>query len=176
MRYNPEIDAVEVYYNGQWYNIMTTNIQTMIPKMTSNVCNVGEASAAVNESGSEAYRAFDRSESTYACAGSIGNHTLTREAWVAFTFTYPRCATRVSLRNYAPNGLYRCSRFKIQASSDGITFVDLTDTLALPENTLVHYYNLNNTEEYIVYRINIIDVSWAHGGAVGIGDMQLHGN
>ena len=147
MRYNPETDNIEVYYNGEWIVWKNANVQelsALIPTMSAN----SQGGYVVSMTGTlkgNAYLAFDNNDTTRAQYYRTSDGTFT----VDITFPNPVCAKRLYLYLLCN----RVSSCIISASADGSIY----DTLTSFElsSTLGTKYDVtfDNNNEYTKYRL-----------------------
>ena len=106
--------------NGYLPDPNNPNIE-LIPTMTSNTNPSGTVSA--NAETQPAYCAFDGNESTYWYTYENTG------SYIQYKFDKAKCVRKILVQTYfsGSNGLIK--KFKVQASNDGSTFIDLTDTI-----------------------------------------------
>lgn len=167
------------YYNGYlqytpdngvtWVNFYNTAPEVaLIPAMTSNTTPSGTASASSYNSGHEAYKAFDRDDTTY---WSPTNGSTSGS--VQYDFGSQKVATKATVK-----GLYasevRIKNFKIQASNDGVSFVDLYSGVYPNDNTEpVETIDLNNVTGYRYYKLEVLDT---YGNDAAVKEFQVLGH
>lgn len=153
---------------------LSTILDKSVPAMTSNTTPSGEASAStVWKSGYEAYKAFDNDTATAWTANTHLN------SWVAYQFTSAFCLKAVLLKSdYMSNtSLYGLGDFKVQASSDGTTWDDLTQTITNSHGVDPFYVVLpTNNATYNRYRI-FVELSGTRNNQkfCGLATVQFYG-
>lgn len=138
----------------------------LIPTMTSNTTPSGTVSASAETQ--PAYYAFDGNEDTYWY--TYGNEG----SYIQYKFEQARCVRKISVQTYYSgyNGLIK--KFKVQASNDGSTFIDLTDTIinSNQSDKGKSEYTINNSEKYLYYRVYTVE----SGAYSGWRSIQMYGN
>ena len=149
-----------------------------IPKMTSNTAPSGVASASsyynVGGISCPAYLSMNKElisvdTNWYAPAGYITNQ------WLQYKFTTPVWCYKVTLTNgnsTQPGCLPK--NFKIQYSSDGITFYDaITNVTQNLNNTLQTFNVCAASGKNLYWRIFCIDTWISKDGFLGIGELDF---
>lgn len=146
------MDEADKYGYGEWVIVDNTTTpptwgaKGCVPVMTSNSAPYGTASDNSHASQQEAYNAFDGDESTYWNANSI-----TSNGYMQYKFVNPVCVKKIYISDGSIN---RLKTYKIQASNDGSTFTDITDTLTYDNNN--RYVNIENDNYYLYYRLYVL--------------------
>ncbi|MGE5403500.1 MAG: fibronectin type III domain-containing protein [Candidatus Saccharibacteria bacterium] len=146
----------------------------LVPIMTSNTSPSGECNAITNESGVEAYKAFDRNPSTWwnGCNG-------TPPGWLSYTFPQPKVITKYSIQNYpgyqSTAGRYDPMNWTFEAYN-GSSWV------TLDSQTNQHFsagerkeYSFTNTTAFSAYRIYVSACGSSNSPQVVIAEMELMG-
>ena len=138
----------------------------LIPTMTSSTNPSGTVSASAETK--PAYYAFDGNEDTYWY--TYGNEG----SYIQYKFEQARCVRKILVQTYfsSSNGLIK--KFKVQASNDGSTFIDLTDTIinSNQSDKGKSEYTINNSEKYLYYRVYTVE----SGAYSAWRSIQMYGN
>lgn len=118
----------------------------LVPIMTSNTQPSGTAFA---NNGTNPWKAFDGSDTTYAESGSNAFPYM-----LGYTFTSAVCVKKVYIKPYFNASVY-IKDFKIQGSNDGFTS-DINDLYSgsFESTELEKTITLENADSYTSYRIN----------------------
>lgn len=143
--------------NGVWHNAVYYNCnepEALVPVMTSNTTPYGEAICNSAASSGPAYYAFD---------GNSDHQWLSSEmstgsgAYIGYRFRNPVCIKRFKYRfaSQFPNTVIA---FKLQASNDGTTWIDisgqLSDQVAGASPYVVYSTrDIENSSFYLYYRL-----------------------
>lgn len=142
------------------------DIKALIPTMTSSTSPSGTVSASAETQA--AYYAFDGNENTYWY--TYGNEG----SYVQYKFDQAKCVRKISVQTYfsGANGLIK--KFKIQASNDGSTFIDITDTIVNSNQSDKgeSEYTINNSQKYLYYRVYTVE----SGAFSGWRSIQMYGS
>lgn len=134
--------------------------------MTSNTNPSGTVSAFSETQ--PAYYAFDGNEDTYWY--TYGNEG----SYIQYKFDKAKCVRKILVQTYVngSNGLIK--KFKVQASNDGSTFIDLTDTIinSNQSDKGESEYAINNSQKYLYYRVYTVE----SGAYSGWRSIQMYGN
>ena len=146
-----------------------------VPKMDTNTTPYGEASGSTDQSSYQFYQAFDGNDSTYW--HSLG--FTTTPAYLQYTFTSPTVIKKVRIKpHYSSLGVF-IKNYKIQGSNDGFVSDshDLYTGLFQNVSTADEIIDINNTQAYLCYRLQIIDSYAVDGGNyyAAIKTLQLWG-
>lgn len=151
--------------NGYLPDPNNPNIE-LIPTMTSNTNPSGTVSAFSETQ--PAYYAFDGNESTYWYTYENTG------SYIQYKFDKAKCVRKILVQTYVngSNGLIK--KFKVQASNDGSTFIDLTDTIinSNQSDKGESEYTINNSEKYLYYRVYTVE----SGAYSGWRSIQMYGN
>lgn len=145
-----------------------TQLVGLVPTMTSNTTPYGEASASsINYAGEDVWYAFDANNTTSQWIASG-----TSDCWIQYKFPKAICAKLVSFRpSYNAQGT-RVKNYKIQASNNGTTWDNLTNSLVCPNGVSEQYVELNNSKQYLYYRMSL---SGTYGTNIGLFTLQFYG-
>lgn len=159
--------GINMYIGINEFQIYAWAPKGNVPVMTSDSAPYGEASASSEyDSTMAAWKAFDGDEATSWNTRVETNATLT------YKFTNPICPKRVKIRPlYNVSG--RVKNFKIQGSSDGTTFEDLTETLQCTNTSDNQYFDIDTDNYYLYLRIAVADAWGAY--YIGIITAQFYG-
>ena len=167
------------YQGGNYYNV-AMNIQFYawgpkgnVPIMTSNTAPYGTVSAnSVYSSVSAAWQAFG-SDTTKGWLTQVYDN-----ASISYNFTNPVCVRKVKLCNYAYDSTTdsRLKNFKVQGSNNNSTWVDIYTGLYPNDATknIPHYYDFDNNDYYMYYRVLIID-TYNNAKYAGASQIQFYG-
>ena len=144
-----------------------------VPVMTSNTAPYGTVSAnSVYSSVSAAWQAFG-SDTTKGWLTQVYDN-----ASISYNFTNPVCVRKVRLCNYAYDSTTdsRLKNFKVQGSNNNSTWVDIYTGLYPNDATknIPHYYDFDNDDYYIYYKILIID-TYNNAKYAGASQIQFYG-
>lgn len=151
-------------------------LNVKVPTMTSDTTPSGTASASsVIATSFAAWKAFN---GTYAGeTNAWGGTDYAINQWVAYQFTQNVMIKKVVLHQREKDTNLSTKDFKIQASSDGTTWVDLSDTETMPNQTsaekTLSLTNANSNSKYNRFRLYLLDVGY--GSVPGIGELQFYG-
>lgn len=157
-----------IKYNNE-YNTFTKPIKkSLVPIMTSDTNVDGTSSASSVRNDDEAWKAFDDSDSTSWVATDI------RNTWIQFEFSTPRVVSEYSLMNsVAINQLP--SVFMLQASNDGVNYIDLDFQNSLTPVLREEYtFKVNNPNSYKYYRLYVLRNN-GHTSITSITQLKLYG-
>ena len=91
-----------------------------------------------------------------------------------YKFEQAKCVRKISVQTYfsGSNGLIK--KFKVQASNDGSTFIDLTDTIinSNQSDKGESEYAINNSQKYLYYRVYTVE----SGAFSGWRSIQMYEN
>ena len=114
-------------------------LNVSVPTMTSNTTPSGKAFSSSPANGWEAYRAFDGNDSTF-----FGSQTS--EVYIGYEFVNKVCVKK--LYSYTIQWFY--TKLKLQASNDGINWIDITDTIVFNNPQTL---NISNNGYYFYWRL-----------------------
>ena len=159
------------YYIDNGY-LPDVNMSELIPTITSssNLPSGIESifSSSVWQSGYETYKAFDNNSNTYWISQGPENN------FVGVEFTNSKNVTKFATKPSIYNGNRGLETFKLQASTDGTNYVDLTETLSISDELLHEFTVTKNSGNYKYYRLYVIR---ANGSAYcGCDVFQLYGS
>ena len=124
-------------------------LEALIPLMTSNTTPMGEASASMEASDWDAWKAFKGGgDAPYWSAGNVSG-----TQWLQYKFDKPLCVKSFKLSSYYNNYGQCLKNFEIVASNNGIEFEKLYVGM-LQNDGLEVVKNLDNNKSYTHYRIN----------------------
>lgn len=150
--------------DSEYFELVLTD---QVPVMTSDIAPSGVASASDNDS--NAYLAFDKSNSTGWQAETVAPQSIT------YRFPEPHKIIAFKLVPRA-GGAYtyrQVKDFVIQGSNDGITFTDLyTGTIPDGAGTIQYVDGIENNSNYIYYRCYVS--STYNSVQVGIIEFELY--
>lgn len=142
------------------------NVKT--PNMTSNTAPSGVVSASSHQSGYDEWKAFDGtvSDTNSWISNTSGGSQIT------YQFT---SAVKVNVVEFTPRAVggasYYINQYKIQASLDGVTYVELFDgTNGNGANT--SKISFVNTTAYTYWRFYVTNTT---GGNAGMKELQYYG-
>lgn len=148
------------------------DVQGLIPTMTSDTTPSGTASAISVLSGQPAYLAFDKiinnSSLWHAANGNV-------PAWLQYEFPTPVTAKTAAITPFKAAGQTnaRVKTCVFQASNDGTTWTDLTETIEIPNEQAVNFIPFTKgIGNYKYYRVNILS-TWG-GTTPAIVELQLY--
>lgn len=142
----------------------------LVPKMTSNTAPSGTVSAStVYQSGYEAYRAFDKGDSTrWSSAANVSN------SYLRYDFGTAKRVTAFSLHPIYSVNLFLKS-YKIQGSNDASTWTDLYDETLQNTDVGTIKRTFSNSTAYRYYQLLAID-SYHASSFISIIEMQYYDN
>lgn len=151
-------------------------LKASVPKMTSNTAPFGEASASsVLETQYLPWRAFDGDESGSSLW--VSNNTVApnvqQNAWLQYKFVNPICVKKI---RYVVSSTIHTDSMTILGSNDGINFETIDTLYNVPTGASVH--NINNENEYLYYRFNLVQ-HHTQSGSINIPavrNLQLYGS
>lgn len=169
--------------NIEWFNaIFASNhfeeiMNVSVPNMTSNTEPEGEASAssAYSESAYPAYKAFDGKSPVNSSHYGWKPHNSSGTAWIQYKFTKPVIISKLKISRGISSGK---TVFKVQASNDG--FVNDShdilseETITQTKSGQIFYIPLNNTSEYLYYRVTLISSTVSYTSSYGF-KIQFYG-
>lgn len=175
----PRICIARLQFYGRSLNVS-------VPTMTSNTAPYGEVNGSghlVTSHNYDLYHAFDKKLATvsnptnaYIIDGLTG--------WVSYKFDKPVCVKKASIQNFSADlkdtwDINRSVKtFKIQASNDGVEWVDLTEELN-HSNTYSYVSDvcLNNASSYLYYRVDVLSSfsSTENNNQTIIDEIQFYG-
>ena len=144
------MDEVDKYGYGEWV------LEGQVPVMTSATAPYGEVSASGQYSTAYAdYKAFTDISDGY---GWLANNQT--NAWIKYKAINPFCMKRLSIDQLPGSGTdyYTSITFKLQGSNDDSTYVDIQSLTITNANT-VNYFDINNNDFYLYYKLLITDFS-----------------
>ena len=123
------LSALIASSNAVDYMVRSTTwaVRVSVPTMTSNTAPKGQCLYSGQNSGQEAYKAFDRNDSSFWNSGSA---SVPQYVGYKFTESSPIFYAKVKFASY--NTL---SVVKIQKSDDGVTWEDASDETNVPGTT-----------------------------------------
>lgn len=124
-----------------------------IPTMTNANSPSGLATASTTLSGQDAFYAFDKSNQHWvAQSGSVTNQ------WVAYKFASPVFIHSLTLDNtyFASDFISGVKNIKLQASVDGVTWVDLL-VKTLPDGVYSHSFDIVKSGRFAYWRLFAVD-------------------
>lgn len=122
----------------------------LVPIMTSNTTPSGECFASTSQTNTPAYKAFDDNTTSYWGASSRVNQ------YVGYKFASSTVVRHVKfVSDYGT--MMRVKNFKIQASNDNSTWVDLYTGVYPNTQGYKFSADLNNNTAYLYYRIYVVD-------------------
>ena len=124
-----------------------------VPIMTSNTAPYGTASGWDDETGKEAYKAFDGDPSTYKYHRSAPiSGTLTN--FIVYKFVNPICIKSVKLLGYTMAGsTYSASTYKarIKISNDGTNWTNIYEDKSANNPTTERILKCSDNSDYALY-------------------------
>jgi hypothetical protein len=152
--YSIIMDETELYFYGE------LELKGMVPVMTSNTTPLGVAFANSERTseGMYAWRAFQSglsSTSNYDSWATDSNIPGTTENYIGYQFTAPVCICAVGM-SARYNMLFNYpTSWKLQASNDGSTWVDISDVITETQPTAVvtKVTPIHNAKKYTYYRV-----------------------
>lgn len=151
-------------------------LNVKVPTMTSDTTPSGTTTASsVIAANFAAWKAFD---GTYAGeTNAWGGMANAINQWVAYQFTQDVMVKKAELHQRGSDTNLSTKDFKIQASSDGTTWVDLSGTETMPNQTsagkTLSLTNANSNSKYNRFRLFLLDAGY--GTVPGIGELQFYG-
>lgn len=125
----------------------------LIPEMTSNTTPSGVASASdeptYNTTTYYAYHAFSDDSLWWHSGTSV----TTR--WISYKFNSAKNVKKFTIKNVNTSGSGNINSFKLQASNDGSSWIDLGTYTNSNVNGAESTFNVNNESAYLYYRIYI---------------------
>ena len=125
----------------------------LIPEMTSNTTPSGVASASdeptYNTTTYYAYHAFSDDSLWWHSGTSV----TTR--WISYKFNSAKNVKKFTIKNVNTSGGGNINSFKLQASNDGSSWIDLGTYTNSNVNGAESTFNVNNESAYLYYRIYI---------------------
>lgn len=149
--------ANKLLANSTWRNAICNStyfenvLNVKVPTMTSNTTPSGQvlASSVINSDDiNQAYHAFDGIDGVISPNWSSNVEV---HPWLGYMFTRKVIVYKMYISNFV-QAEYSVTNFKIQASNDGNSWVDVSDSIVLSPNEK-KYVVLNNTNSYQRYRI-----------------------
>lgn len=126
----------------QFYGRASEVLTPLVPTMTSNTTPSGECISSSNQSGTDAYMAFDQNDNTLWSANTLGS------SWLGYIFTSKQKVSRFRLKYYADRVVPSVT---VQGSDDGTTWNDIeTITTSASADT---EYSFDNNTSYYEYRL-----------------------
>lgn len=139
-----------------------------VPKMTSNTTPSGVASCDKNYTSDPAWHAFDQDTSTQWSTYQQSNPTSGK---VRYQFTTPVAITTVTALIPYDSG-YRARDYKVNASSDGITYQTLASgTFTSKSVTSTETITFSNTDKYLYWEL---EIDSTYSGAVNVKILQFY--
>lgn len=167
--------------NTEWLNAIFASVyfeeimNVSVPNMKSNTEPKGTVSASTNYSSTyAAYKAFDGRNVTSSYNGWKPKNISGNE-WIQYKFTKPVIISKLKISRGVAN---TSTTFKVQASNDN--FVNDSHDI-LSEKTIsqtksgeIFYIPLNNTSEYLYYRVTLISSTVSYTSSYGF-KIQFYG-
>lgn len=178
------MDEADKYGYGEWVIVDDTTTPPTwgpkgnVPVMTSNTAPYGEASASNELSGYNAYKAFDKVNTSANSwfINTTGNNTLPSDTHIKYKFTNPVLAKKAFIRWYDdyPSGM--TATIKIQGSNDTNTWNDVSEEITF-SNGEAKEVELTSSEYYLYYKLLIvsqtgININYYYGG---VNTLQFYG-
>lgn len=166
----PTIGELQFYGVEKWYP------KGLVPVMTSNTAPYGEASASGVSSTTSypIWKAFDGDETTgwIAAVGANKTDTLT------YKFVSPTCVKTMDLLFDYNGADADTPMYKLQASNDGSTYIDLSTYVEIPTDNVKHTANITNDDYYLYYQLSFnptMCVSAGSGEYTVVNTLQFYG-
>lgn len=170
------MDAADKYGYGEWVNNNGTwGPKGNVPVMTANNAPYGEASASTSASADYyPWKAFSDNGQAWISA----NNTALPQR-ITYRFTNPVCVKKFLLQNRIDTDASSCTAvkdFKIQASNDNVTWVDL-GTYTNPSGDIGAVYTdgVNNDEYYLYIQLWATSQYTGNYVRVAIERLQFYG-
>lgn len=178
------MDEADKYGYGEWVIVDDTTTpptwgaKGCVPVMTSNTAPYGEASASNELSGYNAYKAFDKVDTSVNSwfINTTGNNALPSDTHIKYKFTNPVLAKKAFIRWYDiyPSGM--TATIKIQGSNDANTWNDVSEEITF-SNGEAKEVELTSSEYYLYYKLLIvsqtgININYYYGG---VNTLQFYG-
>lgn len=128
----------------------------LIPAMTSNTTPSGVASAS--------YEATYNSEVYYAYHAFADDNlwwhsgTSVKPMWISYKFDTPKVVKKFTLENVSDDSSGYVNSFKLQASNDNSTWVDLGTYTNSNVKGAESTFNVSNESSYLYYRIYVVSI------------------
>ena len=145
----------------------------LIPTMTSNTTPSGIASASdeatYNEIKYYAYHAFADDSLWWHSGQSV------TPIWISYKFDTPKVVKKFTLENVYDESTGFVNSFKLQASNDNSTWVDLDTYTNSNVKGAKSTFNVSNESSYLYYRIYVVSIHDSIGYA-RIKRIQMYGS
>ena len=147
-----------------------------VPVMTSNNAPYGAASADSAYSGTSSYMAFDDDENTKWVTNTASSG---EGPYIRYAFVNPTCVKRVYIDFRSANTYSSVITYKVQASNDGSSWVDLTEnqtvTIVGSDAHIPVTLNIDNDNYYLYYRVYKISASASDNNRLAMFTLQFYG-
>ena len=166
-----EIITPAVLADNDWITALKESVYGVsVPTMTSNTKPRGVASSDSIYAGYEPYFAFDKSDARFISALSHGTHYL------RYQFTTDIWPFAFNIRNSYATYNAGFKNAKLQGSTNGSTWTDLTENILFPTNTTLTEYvvSAENANSFDYVQIIGSDAYYADG-RVGVTELNIYG-
>lgn len=153
------MDEVDKYGYGEW----VIELKGIVPIMTSDIAENGQAIAQSSYSDRSAYFAFSPNETEWSSNLTISSNTPT---WIGFRFNHP---TKIKRVHYRFGTTVTSSTSQIVARNNNGEWVALTDLRT--DTTLDNYIDIETNENYTDYALRITKQTVLSGSYLGRVDL-----
>jgi len=129
--------------------VASPHAQIGVPAMTSATAPSGTATSQADYSGYEAWKAFDKSNSTRWKSNAS-------DSWIAYEFSQPMLIhTALIINNAEPSGNY-IEKCTVQFYDDSVgQWVNATDEITVPTTTATHELPVREIQKHSEWRFSI---------------------
>ena len=174
------LDAKDVTYTPSDNEFNVNNVESALNELY-NISNYNKCLNPDDESckaygmeiiASSVYSSNWAKENAFKDTGLWLTTNLT-DGWIGLHYYKKRTIKQVELtQTVADTSDRRCKNFKIQASDDGTTWIDLTDVLTLDDDNNPHTIDIANVGSYYYYRVYILNPYYS-GHYVGLSRVKF---
>jgi hypothetical protein len=170
---------------GDWFAVLTeygththSEIDNLVPIMTSNTTPSGVASASGEVPGREAWKAFNRTTNGPTDSWRVGSPGPAPTGWIQYQLVSPAIVVTYAITAYDDVGAPNTSpiTWTLQGSNDGVTW-DILDDVSKQRRWRrreTRSYNINNTTPYAYYRLDVTEIGNMES-MLTIGNIALYG-